>query len=36
MGCGLTLQYTMGNLKFARSVEPDNKAVSDKMAWLQQ
>lgn len=26
-------EYTVGNLQFAKSVEPDNAAVSDKLDW---
>lgn len=26
-------EYTVGNLQFAKSVEPDNVAVSDKLDW---
>jgi len=29
-------EYTVDNLKFARTVEPDNKHVEEKLAWAQQ
>lgn len=28
-------EYTVNNLKFAAHVEPDNKAIKDKMAWAK-
>ncbi|CAN0488785.1 unnamed protein product, partial [Scytosiphon promiscuus] len=29
-------EYTVSNLQFALSVEPDNKAVSDKLDWSRR
>eukprot|EP00160_Parvularia_atlantis_P001674 Unigene11356_Nuclearia_a/m.34670 Unigene11356_Nuclearia_a/g.34670 ORF Unigene11356_Nuclearia_a/g.34670 Unigene11356_Nuclearia_a/m.34670 type:complete len:109 (-) Unigene11356_Nuclearia_a:205-531(-) len=29
-------EYTVANLKFAESVEPDNAAVKRKLAWAQE
>ena len=29
-------EYTVGNLLFARSVEPDNQQVQEKLVWAQQ
>lgn len=29
-------EYTVSNLQFALSVEPENKAVSDKLAWSRR
>lgn len=29
-------EYTMSNLKFAQHVEPENKAIKEKIAWAEQ
>lgn len=28
-------EYTINNLKFARHVEPSNKAIQEKLAWAK-
>ncbi len=29
-------EYTVANLKFAQSVEPDNKDIADKLEWAKK
>ena len=31
-----SLQYTVKNLQFAQTVEPDNAKISQKLSWAQQ